>query len=128
MVVVAAMVDETTLNLPAPLERPRNRYDAVTAFLGDRLRAGNVPEIEAFSPHASRSLQTDRSDTFCADTTRGADYWYLLYWNELTDEHTLLDLSTAMSADYYARHTTLSAIRSGAGFDNATNRGDPEVK
>ena len=135
MAIVASVVDETTLNPSAPLQRPHNRYDAVTTVLGDRLcirRVLNVdgkgPPLEALSPHASRSLQVDKSDTFYTDSTLGAGYWYLLkYWGELTDEETPLDLSTAVRGDHYARYATQSAIRSEAGFDNASNLHDAEV-
>lgn len=133
--VVEAVADETTLNLAAPLERAHKRFEPVTAVLGDRVRIrravnvdGRVPLIEAFSPLASRAIQADRPDTYYADPSGGAGYWYLLTnWNELTDEETPLDLSAAVRGDDYARYASLGDIRAEAGFTNSTNLSDTAV-
>lgn len=133
--VVSAVASPTTLTLVSPLERPHAAFSAATAVLGDRIRIyrapnadGTEPLVDAFSVHATRSIDADQVNTFYTDSSGSADYWYRhTYFNETTLDETELSEFDAVRGDDYAPYALNDEIRKEAGFEGAVNLKDSVV-
>lgn len=133
--VIAAVVDETTINLAEALKLPHTRYEPVTAVLGDSIQIysapdlnGSVPDDDQFTVLTTRAIDPDQQSTYYRDPTGSSAIWYrYAYLNSVTLEKTSLTAFDAFRGDDFAHYASLSEIRNEAGFKNATNLADSVI-
>jgi hypothetical protein len=133
--VVQAVLDATRVQFVAPAAYEHKTYEPVLGVLGDLIKIyralnvdGRAPADEMFTVLATRNIDSDQPMTYYTDSSGSANYWYkYTYFNQLTNAETSLADSVPVRGDDFGHYATLSAIRSEAGFANATNLSDVDV-
>lgn len=133
--VIAALPNETTINLTAALELPHGRYESVTGVLGSQARIyraanvdGKAPADGAFTLLATRDLDPDQQTTYYTDSNGSSDYWYrYTYYDPVLVVETSLSDSPAVRGDDFGHYASINEIRTEAGFDTAYNLRDSAI-
>ena len=133
--VIAALPNETTINLSAGLELPHGRYESVTGVVGSQARIyraanvdGKAPADDAFALLAVRDLDPDQQTTYYRDPDGSSSYWYrYTYYDPVLDIETSLTESPAIRGDDFGHYASINEIRTEAGFDNAYNLRDSAI-
>ncbi|SDP33162.1 Protein of unknown function [Arthrobacter sp. ok909] len=132
--VIQSLTGATGVTLTAGLAFAHNRFEPVTAVLGDQVhfyRAANVdgtvPADNAFAAILSPAdIDPDQPSTYRTDSTGSSDYWYKVtyYSSSAAADATDIAAATAVRGADYAHYAALSEIRNAAGFARNINLSD----
>jgi hypothetical protein len=133
--VIASASDPTVLTLLTPLTLNHSQFEPVTSVVGDLIHIyraanidGSVPADDFFTVLATRNIDPDQLSSYYTDAGGSSAFWYRsTYYNAATNDETALSNSEPVRGDDFGHYATIAAIRSEAGFSNATNLSDLDV-